>query len=301
MKIIYLKNAKINKLKWNSCIDNAHNGLIYAYSDYLDIIAKNWDALITEDYTAVMPLIWNKKYGIRYIYQPFFLQQTGVFSIKKLSENKIYNFIKQIPTKFRHVNINLNYANKPENFNFTTRTNYELYLYEDYKELYKKFNQNTRRNIKKAEKNKLILIKNIKTKEFIKFNKENNFINISDDIFRRLGEIINYCKLQNRHKIYVIKNENNEFISAVFFMYSHNRAYYISSITNKEGKEKRANFYIINEFIKEYAGRNIILDFEGSNIVGIARFFAGWGAKQILYFNYIRNNLPEFIKKIKKL
>ena len=48
------------------------NGLIYAYSFYLDTMAKHWDAFILNDYEAVMPLTWNKKYGITYYYtSPF--------------------------------------------------------------------------------------------------------------------------------------------------------------------------------------------------------------------------------------
>lgn len=42
-------------------------------------------------------------------------------------------------------------------------------------------------------------------------------------------------------------------------------------------------FLLIDEFIKQYASRNMILDFEGSNIEGVARFYAGFGAKP---FNY---------------
>jgi hypothetical protein len=77
--IQYLSNQQIDKTKWDHCIDNAGNGLIYAYSFYLDNMAKNWDALVLNDYEAVMPLTWNKKYGIHYLYQPFFDGSIGSF------------------------------------------------------------------------------------------------------------------------------------------------------------------------------------------------------------------------------
>lgn len=41
-------------------------------------MAKNWDALVLNDYEAVMPLTWNKKYGICYLYQPPFTACLGI-------------------------------------------------------------------------------------------------------------------------------------------------------------------------------------------------------------------------------
>jgi len=61
--IQYLTNHEIDKVKWDECINSASNGLIYAYSFYLDHMSKHWDALVLGDYNAVMPLTWNKKYG----------------------------------------------------------------------------------------------------------------------------------------------------------------------------------------------------------------------------------------------
>ena len=62
-QIKYLQYKEIDKAKWDVCITNAPNGLIYGYSFYLDCMARRWDALVLGDYEAVMPLTWNKKYG----------------------------------------------------------------------------------------------------------------------------------------------------------------------------------------------------------------------------------------------
>src|SRR5687767_14846783 len=57
----YLHRKQIDTRKWDQCITNAANGLIYARSFYLDTMASNWDALVLGDYEAVMPLTWRKK------------------------------------------------------------------------------------------------------------------------------------------------------------------------------------------------------------------------------------------------
>src|ERR1044071_9207251 len=91
--IQYLTYKEIDKVKWDACIDNADNGLIYAYSFYLDHLALHWDALVFNDYEIVMPLTWNKKYGIYYLYQPFLTAQLGVFG-KNISEEIFSKFLK---------------------------------------------------------------------------------------------------------------------------------------------------------------------------------------------------------------
>ena len=42
----YLHRTQIDTQKWDQCITNAANGLLYAHSFYLDHMADNWDALV---------------------------------------------------------------------------------------------------------------------------------------------------------------------------------------------------------------------------------------------------------------
>jgi hypothetical protein len=53
-KITYLSSQQVDKLKWDRGIEHAGNGLIYAYSFYLDAMCDNWDALVLNDYEAVI-------------------------------------------------------------------------------------------------------------------------------------------------------------------------------------------------------------------------------------------------------
>src|SRR3990172_7490113 len=99
--ITYLKHSEIDKPKWDKCIQNSSNGLIYAYSWYLDFVSPNWQALVRGDYEYVMPLTCKKKYGINYLHQPFFAQQLGVFSSAVLSDYDVDEFLSLIPEKFK--------------------------------------------------------------------------------------------------------------------------------------------------------------------------------------------------------
>jgi hypothetical protein len=81
MKIRHLKHSEIDLQKWDSCVQNAANALVYAESWYLDIVSPHWEALVADDYEYVMPLPVKRKFGIPFLVQPPLSQQLGVFSL----------------------------------------------------------------------------------------------------------------------------------------------------------------------------------------------------------------------------
>ena len=93
--ISFCKHNNIDFKKWDDCISNSINRKIYSFSWYLDIVAnKSWDALILDDYKAVMPLPYRRKLGKEYIYMPYFTQSLGVFfrdnNFRKSNMNTIF-------------------------------------------------------------------------------------------------------------------------------------------------------------------------------------------------------------------
>ncbi|HEU4717664.1 MAG TPA: hypothetical protein VFU15_07515, partial [Bacteroidia bacterium] len=82
-KIRHLRSHEIDRQRWDECIRRSFNGIIYAYSWYLDVVSPGWEALADEKYETVMPLTWAKKMSVRYLRTPFFVQQLGVFSVNK--------------------------------------------------------------------------------------------------------------------------------------------------------------------------------------------------------------------------
>ena len=56
-KIYYIKNININREKWDDCVSNSVNSRVYGLSWYLDIVCKNWDGIVIDDYEIVFPVI----------------------------------------------------------------------------------------------------------------------------------------------------------------------------------------------------------------------------------------------------
>src|SRR6201996_2749611 len=108
--IRYLPHDDIDVARWDHCIENAANSLIYGFHFYLDhMAAGQWDALVLGDYEAVMPLTWRSKYGIRYLYQPPYTQQAGIFAIQPLAPHLIEAFLQAARDRFRFAELFLNY------------------------------------------------------------------------------------------------------------------------------------------------------------------------------------------------
>ena len=139
-----LKHSDINKSRWDECIKKSFNGNVYALSWYLDIVHPHWNALVENDYERVMPLTTSKKFGISYMFQPFFVQQLGVFSTTQLSPETVNNFIEAIPKKYLLTQYRLNSYNKVDynSDDIIRHRNVVLDLIYDYQYLYNNYNNN---------------------------------------------------------------------------------------------------------------------------------------------------------------
>ena len=73
-------------------------------------------------------------------------------------------------------------------------------------------------------------------------------------------------------------------IATLALLWSGKRMIYLCPISNEYGKQCSAMFLIVNQIIIDYQDTDTTLDFEGSRIEGIARFYRGFGAKLEPYF-----------------
>jgi len=302
MNIQHLTHQQIDKQKWDTCIDNADNGLVYAYSFYLDHMAKHWDALVLNDYETVMPLTWNKKYSIHYLFQPFLTAQLGVFG-KNINAVLLEAFLKAIPKKFKYWDFNLNHNNvfNAEGLTLFQRNNFILSLNKPYEQLRTGYRENIKRNIKKAEQlgcsvqkdfaaEKVIELALLQMREQGKESAENV------DRFRKLYQYLHEKKMAITYGIFL----KEELLASCVFFFSHNRAYYILVGNHPNGKTIGASHALIDAFINDHAGKDMLLDFEGSDIPNLAFFYGSFGALEEKYAAIKLNRLPFYLRWMKK-
>jgi hypothetical protein len=273
MVIKYLRYNEINLEKWDLCIENASNSLIYAESWYLNIVSPNWHALVYGDYEFVMPLPAKRKYGIWYLYQPLYTQQLGVFG-KEPSKGLVLLFLNSIPNKFLFIDLNMN--NLLEDL--TKLPNYELGLSIKYTALQKKYGNNLRRNLKKANKTRQIIEDNFDLKKIIYFLEENGKYKLEKNYYKVLEELILTSLKNKKGKLFSVYVEE-ELTALAFFLETKSRLIYLSGATSIKGREVQSMSFLIDEYIKSNCESEKVLDFEGSKDSNVARFYRGFGAK----------------------
>jgi hypothetical protein len=298
----YIKHDNIDAEKWNQCIDLALNCRIYGYDWHLDRTAVDWDALVVGDYKFVMPLPLRKKWGINYLYQPLFSQQLGIFPNPSPKVTQL--FYTELIKRFRYSDVHLNAENPSfENIatiNFAERKNYLLPLFEEYKILSAYYTKNTKRNLAKANKNDLHLIVGIRLEEYIAFKKKNLPIPLSTKELNSLKSIIAFGQYKGFGEIYGVYSSDNELCAAVYFCRWKNRIINMNAASNEKGKSLGCMHFLIDKFIQKHSNNDLILDFEGSMIPGVARFYAGFGASPETYFQLKFNRLPLPFKWLKR-
>ncbi|HYQ58822.1 MAG TPA: hypothetical protein VEP89_15885 [Draconibacterium sp.] len=300
-KISYIKHDAIDSEKWNRCIDMAQNCRIYAYDWHLDRTAVHWDALVYGDYKYVMPLPVRKKLGIKYVYQPLYSQQLGIFPTP--SANILHVFISKIKEEFSYFDVQLNSENIPgkgDKVVFAERKNFLLPLMKDFDEIKSGYSKNTKRNIAKAQKNGLTLIEGIRLETYLDFKTKNLPPGHGKDAIRKLKSLIAYGEYKGFGKIYGAFSKKNELCAAVYFCRWKDRVIYFNAVSNDEGKKLGAMFFLLNRFIENNAGKNLTLDCEGSEMPGVARFYHGFGANPETYFQLKFNRLPLPLRWLKR-
>ena len=300
MPIEYLTYGQIDKEKWDRCVAESSNGLIYSSSMYLDQMAVNWHGLVLNDYEAVMPLPWKKKWGVYYIYPPAFTQQLGISSLTIESKEVVETFLQAIPKKFRYLEANLN-ANNPVNGNFGMRKNYLLFLDPDYATLQKAYSRSARRNIATARVHQIKVLENASPHDIIQLHRQR----FKDDIGSNKNDYTRFLKLinqlNNQGQCYCITalNEAGQLIAGSIYTLFKNRVTFVMNGNNAESLANGATHFLMDHSIRHFCGRPLVLDFEGSDRPDFARFYAQYGAKPEYYAFVRKNRLPWPLRLLK--
>jgi hypothetical protein len=104
---------------------------------------------------------------------------------------------------------------------------------------------------------------------------------------------------KGRARVWGAFTPENELTAGAFFFESNGKAVFHFSASDEEAKESGALPLLIDTFIRENAGRNIVFDFEGSVIPGLARFYRSFGSKECVYLQVRINRLPWYLHWLK--
>lgn len=296
MEIRYLQHHQIDADRWDKAIDTAENGLIYAYSWYLDVVTdKNWDALVLEDYSLIMPLPHNRKlFRLFQVYQPILSQQLGVFG-NNISEATYFAFLEHIPSKFRLINMQVSHLLSAHK----SRTNLTLPLSKPYDELMKNFSSSLRKNLRKCKEYRFSETDDVS--QLIQFYAEQleAKVHFGAQNYLKAKCLFEQVLEKNKGHIYEVKL-GTALVACGMFLHSNQRIINVFGASSSKPDHRNGMAFMMAEVMHLHAGSNVVFDFEGSDIPGVKKFFESFGAKNQPYSSYSRNTLPWWIKLLLK-
>lgn len=285
MHFQFFAHTNIDIDRWDKAISQCENENPYAYSTWLNLVCPGWGAYINNDYSILIPIPLKYKFGIRYVSQPLFTQQLGVFNSIPLLPDELSLILNDLRAQFKKIHYQFNISN-PKINGLKSKTTYTLPLNKSFNELFEGFSMHHQRNINKAlrilneKKGTIEISKDIEV--FIQHFKDTigrKDTSLKDDDYVMIKKIM---QSQNG-RMFLFKAADNKVLGGLYSLESRTKIINLFNFVTNEGKEKRAMFGLVSEWIKQHAGSQKTLDFEGSEIESIAKFYHGFGAAAVTY------------------
>lgn len=255
MKIQYIKNQEINRLRYDNALKRSFNANIFAYSWYLDQVCDDWDLLIEGDYETICPVPLTRKFGITKVKQPALAPFLGVFSSKHLPAEKVSAFLNHIP--YKSVSLTLNHLNRLDKYNRKKAVKVPvLDLITPYKKITERYSEKATELLTRNDG--IFVMRSIRTDEYMFFKRSLKNSDAMQNM--QLTRIMNYAIRYKSAGIYTTYSPRNELIAAVFLIKSNNRLFLFDCAENSEGKQQNGVFRAINHLIEINCESNLTLE-----------------------------------------
>ena len=302
MLIKYIQREHLDEEKYNNCIENSIQSNSYAFSWYLDIVCDNWDVLVLDDYEAVMPIPWRKKYGIKYVYPPLWVLQLGVYSNEAINENE---FLIHLFSTFKFVELRMNTHNNVELYSefLQLKQCQKLVLNTTYSSILSKYRKDRKKDLQKAARADLIEKWNDHPSNLVQLFKNNigkRTPNIKENDYKNLEKLIAICIEKKMGEILAVYDKKNKLVASVFLLKHKNSITKLISSTNLKDRKNGANTFLIDRVIFKYHKDFSVFNFGGSSIKSVASFSKSFGAETEKYHQLKMNKLPKVLQLFKK-
>jgi len=270
---------------------------------WLDAVAGNeWDAVIIEENNSLKAyyLFAQKKLITgRYIYMPELTQFLGpsyrlshASQRERLQEETVLleQLCARLPEAGEFISRwQTGYFNwlpfHWKGYQQRVRYTYQLENIKDPEGLRPHFSEKITREIRKAEKNFVVVEASGSEKLFdmiqLNFKNKNAKISVNPQLLKRVFE---GCMKNECGKIWMAQDQDGKYAAAIFVAWDSTTAYYIIGAKDDSfGNSGAMSFLFRNafQFLKDNVKR---FDFEGSMIKGVENYFRSFGSTQQMFF-----------------
>lgn len=300
--IRHLRHSDIDKAWWDARVVASTTPLWYARSAVLDAASPGWEALVDDGSSAVMPLTHDRKWGVRYLYQPFAIQRLGVFSPVD-EPTMVGAFLRTIPSKFRVWDIylhNTNCSGQPEDVDVQERTNMELPFTSDLSTLRSAYSDSHKRGLRKwANEGELQTVPVTEFMHILSSSTQFKIWGITSkqvDTLRNLlhsGDVLAHVEL-------IGLKRGSDWLAVGAFVTWGDRTIFLKGLSTEAGRGVFALHRVMDAAIERAVGRVSIFDMAGGHAPELRRFYSGFGARPSLYLHAGLNRLPQPLRWIKQ-
>lgn len=296
MKARYLSHKTIDKKAWDEVISQGVGGNIYGASWYLDAVWPGWNALVADDYKLMAVVPGRRKFMLPVVLNPFFIRQCGVYAANHEVMQEIPRFLQSYRKGFLVGKIHLQYPETvaPLNGAVTRRMFQQLDISTpDFEQAY---SSNHKRNLKTASKHalELAVVCPGTVVEIFKRNKGGELGVFHAPDFNRLYASFEACVSHGAGEGFAAVSKEGDILATGFFSFFNQTITYLQGSTTPQGKDTGAMHFLMHQVASRYAGTFRVLDFGGSSVPSVARFYNAFGGTDRYYY------LWEFGLRIKK-
>jgi hypothetical protein len=281
MGIEYLSHNEINTQQWDNCVNQAMNGNIFAYSWFLDVVADDWDALILNDYQAIMPLPYVEKRNKRYLVNPPFTYQLGIYNTAIHFPEINTEFIRLAQSKFYGIDYKLNNFNNidylPNNI-ISYKFDYQADLIESYDKVSDRYPASLAEILDDQNTKAYKAVTGLTISEVIDFyiNNASQLIKTSGNI-KTLRQVLELTFAKGFGELYGVYNVFNDLCAVLFFAGSNQKIFLLYCAVLESEMQQNLTLLAIDKFLSVHQEKPVVLCLPTSNN-------AFWGAG-IEYFD----------------
>jgi hypothetical protein len=280
---------------------------IFSREWWLDAAAgcDEWDAALVlkgDQVVAAMPYVWHRRFGLKVLSQPALTQKLGPWfrqrdgkpgTILANEKELMQALIDQLPSfDFFTQNWHYDCTNwlpfSWNGFEQTTRYTYILDGLGDADRLWSHLRHSVRTECKKASNRfRLQVRSDLPLEDFLALNRmtfarQGMLVPYPDELVRRIDDA---CAERGCRKIIIAEDPSGRRHAGVYIVWDENSAYGLMIGSDPDLRHSGGVSLCFWEAIRQAAAVTQRFDFSGSMIQPVERFFRGFGATQVPYFN----------------
>ncbi|PWJ58522.1 hypothetical protein CLV98_104382 [Dyadobacter jejuensis] len=304
MDIRRVPRAAIDDAQWDRLISHSRQGVLYAFSWYLDRVCERWEALVvggSTGYSLVMPIPLRRKWGHWVVSQPYFCQYLGVFAQEAIAADVLKQFVSAM---VRHYSYISSYSFSPyhgaalasEKGRSLLVGNVELehthWLRIAEGSSGRLYTADRRRNLRSANRYGWSIVDSTDMNPLIELFKKYHAptIGVHPRAYESLRRIVSLAKVRVSIQYACLAGQIH---AGILIVESMGHAIYLFNASDTVGRRGNARTLLIDRYLQRNSKDLKLFDFESPPIASISSFYASFAAEAVPIIK-ISNNRMSF-------